>query len=293
MSFMAGLCIGGALEKSALLAEFSDTARLDVQLLLAHVLQKNTSYLYTWPEKHLTDDQCKRFSELLQRRIEGETIAYFLGYQDFWTLRLAVSKDTLIPRPDTELLVEQGLALLSDGDYCVADLGTGTGAVALALASERSSWKIVATDYIAAAAQLAERNRQTLQLDNVKVLTGSWFEPLVGKFDLILSNPPYIESDDHHLQQGDVRFEPLTALVAENGGLQDIQDIIEGSRAYLQDNGWLLLEHGFEQGVAVCKLFERYGYTQAHTVKDLAGNDRVSLARWLSEGGDRRESKAI
>lgn len=279
---LSSLSIADALEKSVLLKGLSDTAALDVQLLLAQVVDRNTSYLYTWPEKQLTEQQCLKFFELLQRRIKGEPIAYILGYQDFWTLRLAVSTATLIPRPDTELLVEQGLALLGDGEYRVADLGTGTGAVALALASERPRWEVLATDYIAAAALLAERNRQSLQLGNVKVLTGSWYEPLVGKFDLILSNPPYIVSDDHHLEEGDVRFEPLSALVAKNDGLQDIQDIISGGCHYLQVGGWLLLEHGFEQGVAVCELFASYGYAQAHTVKDLTGNDRVSMARWQS-----------
>jgi len=278
---VADISIADALAQSRMLEGLSDTAALDVQLLLAEVLDRNTSYLYTWPEKLLTKQQVQVFDELLQRRISGEPIAYLLGYQDFWSLRLKVSKDTLIPRPDTELLVEQALSLLADGDYRVADLGTGTGAIALSLATERPSWQVVASDFLPAAAALAQANRDHLKLTNVEIFTGSWLEPLVGKFDLIVSNPPYIDANDEHLARGDVRFEPLTALVATQSGLKDLRDIIEGARDYLVASGWLLLEHGFEQGEHVRRLFESSGYQSARTLQDFGKNDRVTLAQWV------------
>ena len=278
---MADKSIADALAQSGVLKGLSDTAVLDVQLLLADVLDRNTSYLYTWPEKLLTQQQSQAFDALLQRRIQGEPIAYLLGYQDFWSLRLKVSRDTLIPRPDTELLVEQALSLLVDGDYRVADLGTGTGAVALSLATERPSWQVVASDFLPAATKLAKTNRDHLKLKNVEIVTGSWLEPLVGKFDLIVSNPPYIDANDEHLVRGDVRFEPLTALVSTDSGFKDIRDIIEGARDHLVANGWLLLEHGFEQGAQVRRLFKDSGYQAAHTVQDLGENDRVTLAQWV------------
>jgi len=278
---VADRSIASALTQSQMLEKVSDTAGLDVQLLLAEVLERSTSYLYTWPEKLLTQQQGQAFDQLLQRRINGEPVAYLLGYQDFWSLRLKVSKDTLIPRPDTELLVEQALSLLADGDYRVADLGTGTGAVALSLATERPAWQVVATDFLPAAVQLAQSNRDDLALANVEILTGSWLEPLVGKFDLIVSNPPYIAENDAHLVRGDVRFEPLSALVAAQNGLRDLADIIAGACDHLVVDGWLLLEHGFEQGADVRRLFERNGYKTAHTVQDLGKNDRVTLAQWV------------
>ncbi|MCJ8298647.1 MAG: peptide chain release factor N(5)-glutamine methyltransferase [Pseudomonadales bacterium] len=279
---MTKLSISQALQKSQLLIGKSASPELDVQLLLAEVLRQSTSYLYTWPERYLSAEQYGDFSALLQRRIQGEPVAYLLGYQDFWTLRLRVSEDTLIPRPDTELLVEQALLLLADGDFKVADLGTGTGAVALSLASERPSWKVWACDYIAAAAQLAELNREQHRLDNVQVVTGSWFEPLTGKFTLIVSNPPYIEAEDDHLTSGDLRFEPRSALVSGSDGLLDIAHIVSNSPEYLQLDGWLLLEHGYNQGPAVRKLFQQRGFNKVQTVQDLAANDRVTLGQWAA-----------
>ncbi|MEH6442579.1 MAG: peptide chain release factor N(5)-glutamine methyltransferase [Oceanospirillaceae bacterium] len=277
---MNDLTIAQALKRSELLSEISDTAELDVQLLLLEVLDKPSSYLFTWPDRVLAAEQLQRFESLLTRRIAGEPIAFILGYQHFWTLKLAVAKDTLIPRPDTELLVEQALQLLSNKKCRVADLGTGTGAVALALASERSQWEIVACDYVACAAALAERNRQSLNISNVEVLEGSWFEPLSGKFDLIVSNPPYIDKQDVHLSEGDVRFEPLTALVADDNGLQDIKHIIETAPRYLVVGGWLLLEHGFEQAKSVSEWFVINNFSHVLTVKDLNNNDRVTYAQW-------------
>ncbi|EPJ49776.1 MAG: N5-glutamine S-adenosyl-L-methionine-dependent methyltransferase [Osedax symbiont Rs2] len=280
---MTKLTISQVLQRSRLLIGKSTSPELDVQLLLAEVLSQSSSYLYTWPERHLSAKQLEEFSDLLRRRIEGEPVAYLLGYQDFWSLRLQVSEDTLIPRPDTELLVEQALSLLADGHCRVADLGTGTGAVALSLASERPHWEIWACDYVVAAAQLAETNRAQHRLENVQVVTGSWFEPLQGKFQLIVSNPPYIEAEDEHLNAGDLRFEPRSALVSGFDGLLDIKYIISNASQYLQPNGWLLLEHGYNQGQAVQKLFVDNGFKQVHTEQDLGANDRVTMGQWLQQ----------
>ena len=275
---MDQLTVRQALGQSSLLT--SDSADLDVQLLLLEVLDKPASYLFTWPDKVLTDEQLKRFSGLLQRRIAGEPVAYILGYQHFWTLKLLVSESTLIPRADTELLVEKALEHLANGAYRVADLGTGTGAVALSLASERSGWQIDACDFQVGAVALAEKNAQRLKLNNVKVHCGSWFEPLQGKYHLIVSNPPYIDPQDPHLSQGDLRFEPDTALISQGNGLDDIREIINTAVEYLHDGGWLLLEHGFDQASEVRHLFEKNGYSQIESCVDLGANDRVTLACW-------------
>ncbi len=275
---MDQLTVRQALGQSSLLT--SDSADLDVQLLLLEVLDKPASYLFTWPDKVLTDEQLKRFSGLLQRRIAGEPVAYILGYQHFWTLKLLVSESTLIPRADTELLVEKALEHLANGAYRVADLGTGTGAVALSLASERSGWQIDACDFQVGAVALAEKNAQRLKLNNVKVHCGSWFEPLQGKYHLIVSNPPYIDPQDPHLSQGDLRFEPDTALISQGNGLDDIREIINTAVEYLHDGGWLLLEHGFDQASEVRHLFEKSGYSQIESCVDLGANDRVTLACW-------------
>ncbi|KEA64614.1 Protein-N(5)-glutamine methyltransferase PrmC, methylates polypeptide chain release factors RF1 and RF2 [Marinobacterium lacunae] len=257
----------------------SDSARLDTELLLCHVLGKPRSYLFTWPERELTAEQRQAFGELLARRIAGEPVAHLTGLRDFWTLTLEVTADTLIPRPDTETLVEAALERLGDGPYRVADLGTGTGAIALALASERPRWQVIATDRVPEAAELARRNRDRVELHNVEVLTGSWCEPLGGLFDMILSNPPYIDEHDPHLAEGDVRFEPRSALVADESGLSDIRQIAEQARNYLKPEGWLLFEHGYDQGEPVRALLAGLGYAQVTTLNDLGGRARVTLAR--------------
>jgi release factor glutamine methyltransferase len=275
------MSIATALLAARSLEQVSDSAYLDVQLLLAHVLDKPASYLYTWPEQLLTKQQSDELQALLAKRLVGEPIAYLLGYQDFWSLRLQVSKATLIPRPDTELLVELVLDLLPENaSIKAADLGTGTGAIALAVASERPKWQIKASDYVDQAAALAEQNRQTLNIDNVEILTGSWFDPHVGKYHLIMSNPPYIDPADHHLKQGDVRFEPRSALISERAGLLDLHNIIEQAPEYLEAGGYLVLEHGYDQGESVRELLLKRGFKQVQTKQDLAANDRVSLGQW-------------
>jgi release factor glutamine methyltransferase len=264
----------------------SPSARLDAELLLAHVLGKPRSYLRTWPDKTPSEAQQQAFAELLQRRRTGEPVAYLLGRQGFWSLDLDVAPHTLIPRPDTELLVETALALLPATPLAALDLGTGTGAIALALASERPAWQLTGVDRIDEAVVLAERNRQRLGLDNVRFALSHWFSALQGRrYCLILSNPPYIAADDIHLSEGDVRFEPASALVAGQDGLDDIRLIIAQALHFLEPGGWLLLEHGFDQALAVRELLGAAGFVDVHSRRDLAGHERISLGCWQPGSG--------
>lgn len=259
----------------------SPTARLDAELLLAAVLGKPRSYLRTWPEHEPGAEQLAAFAALLERRRMGEPVAYILGHQGFWSLDLEVAPHTLIPRPDTELLVETALQLAPATPQRVLDLGTGSGAIALALASERGGWQVTGVDRIAEAVALAERNRLRLKLNNAEFRQSSWFDGLAGEhFDLILSNPPYIAADDRHLGEGDVRFEPLSALVAGVDGLDDIRQIIAQAPRHLQAGGWLLLEHGYDQAEAVRELLAAAGFTAVDSRRDLGGHQRISLGRW-------------
>jgi len=262
----------------------SPTARLDAELLLAFVLGKPRSYLFTWPEKIISASQQAAYLDLLERRKHGEPVAYLLGHQGFWTLDLAVAEHTLIPRADTELLVEAALRLAGrDSDWNVLDLGTGSGALALALASERPRWTVTGVDRIESAVALAQHNQQQLQLAHVKFLQSHWFSALAGqRYDLILSNPPYIADNDPHLTQGDVRFEPLSALVSGPDGLEDIREIIEQAPTYLSGDGWLLLEHGYDQAEAVRDLLRQAGFVQVSSRRDLGGHERISLGRFSS-----------
>ena len=256
----------------------SPTARLDAALLLAYVLGKSRSYLRTWPEQAVTGEQAQRFAALIERRRTGEPVAYILGRQGFWSLDLEVAPHTLIPRADTELLVETALALLPAGPARVLDLGTGTGAIALALASERPGWTLVGVDRVPEAVALAERNRVRLKRGNARFCESHWFSALAGeRFQMILANPPYIAADDRHLGEGDVRFEPASALVAGPDGLDDIRAIIEQAPAYLEAGGWLLLEHGFDQAAAVRDLFAARGFITVESRRDLGGHERISL----------------
>ena len=262
----------------------SDTAQLDAELLLAFVLDKPRSYLYTWPDKIVSDAQSADFMTLLERRKQGEPVAYLLGRQGFWTLDLQVAEHTLIPRADTELLVEAALQLAdADSSLNVLDLGTGTGALALALASERPQWSVTGVDRIESAVALAQSNQRQLQLANVQFLHSHWFSALSAqRYDLILSNPPYIADNDPHLQQGDVRFEPLSALVSGADGLDDLRLIIAQASSYLNAEGWLLLEHGFEQAGAVRDLLLQAGFVDVSSQRDLSGHERISLGRLSS-----------
>ncbi|OWP49296.1 peptide chain release factor N(5)-glutamine methyltransferase [Pseudomonas nitroreducens] len=259
----------------------SPSARLDAELLLAAALGKPRSFLRTWPERVVSREAHDLFDVYLSRRIAGEPVAYILGRQGFWSLDLEVAPHTLIPRPDTELLVETALALLPASPSRVLDLGTGTGAIALALACERLSWQVLGVDRIPEAVALAERNRERLRLGNVAFRASHWFSAVAGeRFALIVSNPPYIPSTDPHLKQGDVRFEPSSALVSGPDGLDDIRLIIDQAPDHLENGGWLMLEHGFDQPDAVRDLLLSRGFSAVESRRDLGGHERISLGRW-------------
>ena len=265
----------------ARLAPLHDTARLDAELLLAHVLDRPRAWLHAWPEKPLGKAAQERFRRLLERRLRGVPIAYLTGRCEFWSLPLEVNPATLIPRPETELLVEQALERIPEAETRdIADLGTGSGAVALAVARERPRCRMVATDRSEEALATARRNAAILGIEGIYFRYGDWYEALRGeRFDLILSNPPYVAQDDPHLRQGDLRFEPRSALAAGPDGLDAIRTLISGAAAHLNPGGWLLLEHGFDQGEAVARLLRRSGYHELSRHDDLAGRHRVSAAR--------------
>ncbi|MFM5751131.1 peptide chain release factor N(5)-glutamine methyltransferase [Aeromonas veronii] len=260
-----------------------ESPRADADVLLCHLLDCRRSYLMTWPERELDAAQQATLQGWLARRLNGEPIAHLVGEREFWSLPLKVSPATLIPRPDTEVLVEQALTKIPQGPCAVLDLGTGTGAIALALKSERPEVDVWAVDRMADAAALARENSAALGLP-IEVRDGSWFEPLgepdhdeTPRFAVIVSNPPYIDGADPHLEQGDVRFEPRSALVADDAGLADIRHIVAHAPAYLLTDGWLLLEHGWDQGEAVRQLLRDGGYREVATVRDYGDNDRVTL----------------
>jgi release factor glutamine methyltransferase len=264
------------------LASVSDSPRLDLEIFLTHILNQNRTYFFTWPDKELSAEQAKKFDEFFLRRLTGEPVAHIIGQREFWSLPLMVNNSTLIPRPDTELLVEAVLGLFPDEQpRRLLDLGTGTGAIVLALAHEKKQWQCVGVDREPAAVELAERNRQQLQLSTVKILQSDWFSALANEpaFDVIVSNPPYIDPADEHLNQGDVRFEPLSALTADNHGLADLEFIIAHAPRYLASGGWLLVEHGYDQGSAVRDLFAANQFDELNTFRDYGGNERVTVGR--------------
>ena len=271
------------LQLSAKLQPTSDSPQLDCELLLCHVLDVDRTWLRTWPEKQVSSAQKSLFISLLDQRFEGMPIAYLVGSRGFWSMDLKVSTDTLIPRPETELLVEIALNLNLPRHSCGLDLGTGTGAIALALASERQDMQWIALDSQSGAVELAQANCKHQQLTNVTIFQSDWFDALQATnntFDLIVSNPPYIAADDPHLVEGDVRFEPSSALVSGADGLDDIKIIISQSSAYLNTNGWLLIEHGYNQGQAVRDLMCAAGFSEVVTQQDYNHLDRVTLGQY-------------
>ncbi|MEE9494836.1 MAG: peptide chain release factor N(5)-glutamine methyltransferase [Gammaproteobacteria bacterium] len=256
----------------------SETARIDAEIILGYCLSKELSYLYTWPEAILSDEQLRCFNAYIERRWLGEPVAYITGYRDFWNQRLIVSENVLIPRPETELLVERSLKRLGPVEVLsVADLGTGTGAIAIAIASERPLCNITATDVSHANLSLACKNANVYNLENIHFILSNWLTSLKDKtFHVIISNPPYIVKNDIHLTTGDVRYEPEEALVSDENGLSDIRIIIRDSKRALKNGGWLLIEHGYDQSRDVQDIFKQYGYTGIGSYKDLNGWPRIT-----------------
>lgn len=255
---------------------------VDSQVLLAHVVGQNRAWLVAHRDDALPRPQADAFFALAKRRRDGEPVAHLTGVREFWGLQLAVTPDVLIPRPETEAVVELALAhIAADRPARILDLGTGTGAIALALAHERPSAKVVAVDRSAAALDVARGNAQRLQLRNVEFIASDWYQALAGaRFDVVVSNPPYIEAGDPHLQEGDVRFEPLAALTPGGDGLDALRAIVAGAPAHLVPGGWLLVEHGYDQRDAVAALFADAGFEGAIASRDLAGHWRVAGGRW-------------
>ncbi|MEO6365662.1 MAG: peptide chain release factor N(5)-glutamine methyltransferase [Luteimonas sp.] len=253
----------------------------DADCLLAHALRKPRAWLYTHRNDALGEHEILEFESLLQGRVSGEPVAYLVGSRGFWSLDLAVTRDTLIPRPETELLVEAALSRLPVDRACrVADLGTGSGAIGLAIAHERPHAYVIATDASVAALAVAQANATRLQIGNVSFRHGDWLQPLDAEtFDVITSNPPYIALGDPHLSQGDLRYEPAMALSSGSDGLDAIRRIVRAAPAHLAVGGWLLLEHGWEQGDVVRQLFQSAGLQDVTTNRDLEHRDRVTLGR--------------
>lgn len=259
------------------LSQLSDSPRLDAEILLAHSLDKSRSWLITWPENTPDETQLALFQQLLQQRLQGQPIAHLTGEREFWSLPLQVTADTLIPRPDTELMVEQILLHYpAQPPIQLLDLGTGSGAIALALAHERPGWRITASDRSEAALQVAQRNAEQLDLD-IEFIHSDWFSALQGRsFDVIASNPPYIPRDDPHLSQGDVRFEPLSALASGDDGLDDIRHICATAARFLKPGGQLFIEHGYDQKTEIHEIFHKNHYHSIRQHHDLAGNPRLT-----------------
>lgn len=257
----------------------SSSPDVDVQVLLCYVLECSPVKLMTAPEAELTAAQWQRFAELIERREQGEPVAHLTGSRGFWSLDLAVDASTLIPRPDTELLVSLALSKLEPGMWA-ADLGTGSGAIVLSLAAEKPDVHFVATDLQQAAVRLAQNNARKHQIENVQFLQGAWLNGFrLQAFDLIVSNPPYIEAHDPHLTQGDVRFEPRSALVSGADGLMDIRQIVTQASRHLKPGGWLLVEHGYDQSQRVQQLFHEAGFDAITAHQDFGAQDRAVMGQ--------------
>jgi len=259
----------------------TDSAQLDAEVLLAHALGQARSHLRAWPEKIPSAEQQQSFQRLLQARLQGQPVAYLTGQREFWSLPLAVTPATLIPRPETETLVALALERIpADSHAVIADLGTGSGAIALAIAHERPGCQLLATEVSAAAIETASANAKQLGIENIEFLCGDWCTPLQARqLDVIVSNPPYIKDSDPHLQQGDVRFEPHTALAAGPQGMDDLTRIAHCARQHLRTGGWLLMEHGYHQRDAVTKLLVACGFNNIADHQDDAGLSRVVTAQ--------------
>jgi len=258
----------------------SDTAHMDANILVGYCLQKTRTWLMTWPDAVLTGAQVGELDGYVARRVKGEPVAYIVGEQEFWSLLLKVNHFTLIPRPETELLVELALERITKQNATVLDLGTGSGAIPLALKSEHPDWQVTGLDFSHGALNVAKENAGLLQLA-VSFIQSDWFDSIPEqRFDLVISNPPYIDGTDKHLSEGDVRFEPDTALVADEQGYGDIRRISCEAPRYLIEGGLIMFEHGFEQGAGVRRILKDNQFDEIETIKDLSGLDRVTLGRW-------------
>jgi release factor glutamine methyltransferase len=266
-----------------LLTNFTDTPLLDAEILLLSVLEKNRSYLRTWPELELTTEQHTGFQALITQRRLGQPVAYLIGSREFWSRDFIITPDVLIPRPETELLVELSLAILPvNQSRRILDLGTGSGIIAVTLASERPKAQVSATDISQKALRVAVDNAKKHNVENIQFYLSNWFDKVPQvTYDLIVSNPPYIAEKDDHLQQGDLRFEPKTALVSPEQGLKDIRTIAETSLKRLKPGGYLIVEHGYNQQHEIYNLFQQLGYQNLQSHSDLSGQPRVTLGQYL------------
>lgn len=260
------------------LTSVADNPALEADILLAHVLQKSRSYLHAWPEKEVTEEQEKQFNEFLKRRLNNEPIAHITGRKEFWSLEFDVTKDTLIPRPETELLVEIVLELIKTPEAKIADLGTGSGAIALSIAHEHPTWQIYAIDISDNVLQIARNNAQRFGLKNVSFCLSNWCTALpCADFDVIVSNPPYIAENEWNDYANGLQYEPLSALVSGADGLDAIREISRSAKHHLKARGYLLIEHGFGQAQAVREIFLADGYSDIRSFKDLLGHERATL----------------
>jgi len=272
------------IDSAGTLNNISDSASLDVEVLLCHALKKNRTYLRTWPDKQLTGKQLQHFEHLLQQRQQGQPIAYIIGQREFWSRDFHVDHNVLIPRPDTETLIELCLQLIHhQPNASIIDLGTGSGIIAITLAAEYPQLNITAVDNSAAALKVAQHNAKLNHTPNIRFLKSDWFAQVSKEsFDFIVSNPPYIASSDPHLNEGDVRFEPSCALVAAQQGLQDIIQITAQSQHYLNKGGYLIFEHGYDQKQQVHEILHQHHYQNIHCQHDLANQPRISYGQWIN-----------
>lgn len=265
------------------LISVSESPLLDAEILLCLALDKDRSHLRAWPKKSLSPEHNCRFEALLQKRLSGMPVAYITGRREFWSRDFEVSRDVLIPRPDTELLIELALKLIPERQPCrLIDLGTGSGIIAITLAAERPDSEVIATDFSTNALAIARRNAQQHNVRNIHFLQSDWFGAISDSalFNLVVSNPPYVADNDPHLTEGDVRFEPMSALIADNHGLSDIERIATAARRHLLPQGHLLVEHGYNQQNQVQAIFSQSNYRDIVTYRDLSGQPRVTYGQW-------------
>ena len=263
------------------LSETSSSAAIDAQVLLTHILQCNTAHLAAWPEKDLSEEQTSQYQLLVQQRKKGLPVAHLTGLREFWSLNFSVNNSTLIPRPETETLIEFILDKFSDRENIkLLDMGTGTGAIAITVATEKPGWNIFASELSADALKLARNNSNSHQTSNISFVQSNWFNNINDNdFDIIVSNPPYIANDDPHLLTGDVRFEPQSALSAGKAGMDDIEHLCLHAKNYLKKNAWLIVEHGYNQKRLVSDCFANNGYTQIEQKQDLSGHTRMTAGK--------------